>query len=242
MSRALQRAQHAGAAGTAGCEVTLGERILHVRFAQTQRVVSWAIAGGGLRRTQDVVWLEVDDRELRPPVDPDAYVRARLDSAGTPGAVALMTSRSLRAYVDRTVRADGVPALAARCVATVGLGNALRAGDPPGPSARIGTINVLCALSVALTTEALLEALALAAEARALAVCEAGVPSRRTGGPASGTGTDCIAITAPDLIRASRYAGKHTAIGHVIGAAVYSAVREGVEAWQRERALQGSLT
>jgi adenosylcobinamide amidohydrolase len=67
-------------------------------------------------------------------------------------------------------------------------------------------------------------------------VREAVIPSRRSGLPASGTGTDCIAIAAPALARADRYAGKHTAVGHVIGAAVESAVRRGAEQWLLERA------
>jgi adenosylcobinamide amidohydrolase len=213
--------------------VELGARILRVRFAAPQRVVSWAIAGGGLRRASEVIWLEVDDSELRPPVDARSYVRARLQEAGAPDAVALLTSRRLQAYVDQ--RVEHCSSLFARCIATVGLGNALRAGDPPGPSARIGTINVLCALSVPLRPEAMLEALALAAEARTLAVREADIASRRSGLPASGTGTDCIAIAAPTHCRADRYAGKHTAVGHVIGAAVQSAVRRGVEQWLLER-------
>ncbi|HMI92802.1 MAG TPA: adenosylcobinamide amidohydrolase [Polyangiales bacterium] len=219
--------------------VELGTRILRVRFARPQRVISWAISGGGVRRASEVIWLEVDDHELRPPVDARGYVRARLQQAGAPQAVALLTSRRLHAYVDTCVENEGIgreQSLSARCIATVGLGNALRAGDLPGPSARIGTINVLCALSVPLSPEAMLEALALAAEARTLAVREAVVPSRRSGLPASGTGTDCIAIAAPALARADRYAGKHTAVGHVIGAAVESAVRRGAEQWLRERA------
>ena len=214
-------------------------RVLRVRFARLQRVVSWAIAGGGMRRASQVVWLEVDDHELRPPVDARGYVRARLRDAGALDAVALLTSRRLHAYVDccRDYSSAGSePALSARCVATVGLGNALRAGDPPGPSARIGTINVLCALSLPLGPEAMLEALALAAEARSLAVREAGIASRRSGLPASGTGTDCIAIAAPASGRATHYAGKHTAVGHVIGAAVTSAVSRGAEQWLLERA------
>jgi adenosylcobinamide amidohydrolase len=149
-----------------------------------------------------------------------------------PDAVGLLTSRRLDAHVDERCEYAG---LRARCVTTVGLGNALRAGDPPGASARIGTINTLCSLSCALSQEALLEALALAAEARALAVREAGVASTRSGLPASGTGTDCIVIAAPDLVDAGRYSGKHTALGHVLGAAVHAATRRGVEQWQRER-------
>jgi adenosylcobinamide amidohydrolase len=217
--------------------LTLAGRMLVARFAEPQRVASWAIAGGGLRRSQSVVWLQVGDDELRPPVDARRWLQARLQAAGLPDAVGMLTSRRLDAYADERCEYGG---LRARCVTTVGLGNALRAGDPPGPSARIGTINTLCSLSCALSPEALLEALALAAEARALAVREAGALSTRTGLPASGTGTDCIVIAAPDLAGAAPYAGKHTEAGHVLGAAVHAATRRGIEQWQRERAARGS--
>jgi adenosylcobinamide amidohydrolase len=176
----------------------------------------------------------VRDRDLRPPIDPVELLRDRLAMRGLAGAVGLMTSADVGRYVDET-RTWGERR--ARCVVTVGLGNALRAGDPPGPAARIGTINVLCALDTPLTDEALLEAMALATEARALAVREADIPSRRTGLPASGTGTDCVVIAAPDGPGHVRYAGKHTELGHLVGAAVFDAVELGIARW---RAAAGS--
>ncbi|MCE9574304.1 MAG: adenosylcobinamide amidohydrolase [Deltaproteobacteria bacterium] len=208
-------------------------RWLFVHLGAPHRLASWAIVGGGLRRADTVAWLRVCDADLRPPVDARRYLADQLASAGCSGAVGLLTSRDLDAYVEHAVAYQDVRA---RCITTVGLGNALRAGDPPGASARIGTINTLCQLSTPLTDNALLEALALAAEARALVVREAGVASQRSGLPASGTGTDCIVIAAPDRPRGAAYAGKHTAIGHVIGASVHDATRRGVAAWQDERA------
>lgn len=207
-------------------------KLLVVRFAEPQRVVSWAIVGGGLGRARSVAWVEVSDTELRPPIDAREHARSRLAAAGVPDAVALLTSRDLCAYVDVCATYQDVTC---RCIATVGLGNALRAGDPPGLAARIGTINVLCHVSVALTDEALLEALALASEARTLAIREAEVASRISALPASGTGTDCIVIAAPDTGERQRYAGKHTVLGHLIGHVVHAAVRDGAEQWQRER-------
>jgi len=205
---------------------------LIARFTAEHTTASWAIAGGGLGAAWAVAWLQVRDDELVPAVDPGALLRDRLAAAGLPGAVGLMTTRNLDSYVDATAHHGAV---SARCIATVGLGNALRAGDPPG-RARLGTINLLCRVSAPLSPEAQLEALALAAEARALAVREAGVASTRTGRPASGTGTDCIVIAAPRAGDAAVFAGKHTALGHVIGAAVLDAIRRGIERQHGERA------
>jgi len=221
----------ASAAAEAPIAVRLEGRLLIVRFAEPQRVASWAIVGGGLGRARTVAWLQVGDAELRPPVDARRYLRDRLEAAGVPDAVGLLTSRDVGTFTDVTC---AYPGAAARCVATVGLGNALRAGDLPGPDGRIGTINVLCHVSEPLSDEALFETMALAAEARALAVREAAVPSRRSGAPASGTGTDCIVIAAPARGTPAAYAGKHTVIGHVVGAAVLGAVLAGVERWRSE--------
>lgn len=221
----------------AGVSVELAPPWLIVRFAAEHTMASWAIVGGGLGVARAVAWLEVRNAELGPGVDPAALLRDRLAARGLAGAVGLLTSRRLDRYIDVTVRHG---ALAARCVATVGLGNALRAGDPPGEG-RIGTINLICRSSAPLSPEAQLEALALAAEARTLAVHEAGVPSTQTGLPASGTGTDCIVIAAPAAGEATAYAGKHTAIGHAIGAAVYEAIRRGVETSRRDHPPHGGL-
>jgi adenosylcobinamide amidohydrolase len=213
--------------------VEASARLLVAHFAEPQRVVSWAIVGGGLSRARRVAWVEVADRELRPAVDACELARSRLAAAGVADAVVLLTSRDLRAYVDVCASARE---LSCRCIATVGLGNALRAGDPPGPGRHVGTINVLCHVSTPLSDEAMLEALALASEARALAMREADVPSCVSGQPSSGTGTDCIVIASPPSGEPQAYAGKHTAIGHLIGRTVHDAVRDGAAQWKRERA------
>jgi adenosylcobinamide amidohydrolase len=218
--------------GSAPLAVTSSPGLLVVRFAELQRVASWAVLGGGLGRTRCVAWLQVSNADLRPPVDPAQFARSQLTRAGVPDAVALLTSRDLDSYSDVACSYRGV---AARALATVGLGNALRAGDPPGPDGRIGTINVLCHVDTPLADSALLEALALAAEARTLAVRDARVPSRISGAWASGTGTDCIVVAAPDAGEPQRYGGKHTVVGHLIGKSVYDAVSHGAERWKNER-------
>lgn len=210
-------------------------RILVVPLGAPHVVLSSAIVQGGFRTAREVAWLEVRDDELRPPVDPLRLTRDRLAAAGCPGAVGLLTSRALTRHVVAERQADGVRA---RCVATVGLGNVLRAGDPPGAAPRAGTINLLCQVSAPLTEEGLVEALAIAIEARTLAVLEAGIASVRSGLAATGTGTDCAVVAAPEVgvAPASPYAGKHTALGHVIGAAVHDAVARGVAGWLAEQA------
>jgi adenosylcobinamide amidohydrolase len=206
-------------------------RWLVVRFDAPHATLGWAPVGGGAGRARAVAWHQVFDRELDRDTDAAALLRERLAGRGLADSVGLLTSASLGGYMDVGVEHDGV---AARCVATVGLSNALRVGDPPGPGPAVGTINLLVWLSVGLSEAARLEALSLVAEARTLAVLEAGVPSRRSGGPATGTGTDCIVVASPEAsagVAPAEYAGKHTVAGHLVGMAVEEAVRRGVAGW-----------
>jgi len=178
-----------------------------------------------------VAWCQVKDSDLTPEIDPAALLSTRLAAAGVPQAVGLLTSSDVGGYVQCGATAAG---LEARCVVTVGLGNRLRAGDPPGLARPVGTINLLCAISRPLSERALIEATALCAEARAVAVLESGALSMRSGAAASGTGTDCQVIAAPEEGEPLSFVGKHTEAGHLIGRVVLSAVTTGVRGWQAE--------
>jgi adenosylcobinamide amidohydrolase len=214
------------------------DRLLVARFPVPMQVTSWAIWNGGRRRVPAVAWVAVTNAELPVGVDPRALCQARLRAAGLEGAVGLLTSGRLARHRVAGAGADG---LAARALATVGLSNALRVGDTPGPLAPVGTINLLCAVSVPLSEEAALEALSIAVEARTAAVLEARHPSRRSGAPATGTGTDCVVLAWPDPVpgRApAAFAGKHTALGHVVGRAAGDCVRAGVADWLEAQACR----
>ena len=150
---------------------------------------------------------------------------------GLQGAVAMMTGRRLHAYVqEHTEHGED----ACHVILTVGLSNALRAGDPVTRVPGAGTINILCWVSAPLDSQASLEALALAAEARTAAMLDSGARSTVSGAPATGTGTDCIVIASPVAARPLRYAGKHLAAGHLIGATVYRAMYRAIAEWQLE--------
>ncbi len=208
------------------------ERFLEVDFGAPQRTLSWAILGGGFGVHRRVVWHFVKRAELTEEVDVLALCKERLAARGFESAVALLTARHLGPYADARVRHGEV---AARAIVTSGLGNALRAGDPPEHKSPLGTINVLCHLSVRLSDAAMLEALALASEARTLALLELDYPSVLTKKPATGTGTDCIVIACPHSGPVHAYAGKHTEVGAAVGQSVYEAMRRATEAWLREQ-------
>lgn len=203
-------------------------RLLVVRFDRPHRTLSSAVKNGGLRSASAVAWRQVGNTELDAHTDPEALLAASLAEAGLEEAIGLLTARDLSTF-EEVVRSDG--GMAARCVATVGLGNALAIGDPPGPLRPVGTINLLCQLAAPLMDAALVEACAIAAEAKTAAMIEADVPSRRTGRRATGTGTDCIVVAAPDEPVGERYVGKHTPVGALLGAAVHEATTRGIARW-----------
>jgi adenosylcobinamide amidohydrolase len=204
-------------------------RWLVLRFPAPQRMLSWAIVGGGLRTASAVAWRQVVEGELGLEVDPRLLLARGLSEEGLSDAVGLLTGCALAGAVERRAR---LGALVAGCVATVGLGNALRAGDPAAaPPRPVGTINLCVWLSHPLTDEAMVEAQALAAEGRALAMLDAAVPSTVSGRPASGTGTDCQVVAAPVAGDPLAFVGKHTVAGQLIGAVVRDAVGEGVARW-----------
>jgi adenosylcobinamide amidohydrolase len=216
------------------------ERFLEVDFGAPQRTLSWAVVGGGFGSFQRVVWHFVRRAELTPGVDAVALLRERLAAGGYGSAVGLLTARYLRPYADRQATFGSTDA---RAIVTCGLGNALCVGDPPvhveAPSAQasapLGTINVLCRVSQPLDELGLIEALAIASEARSAAMLELRYPSVVSGKPATGTGTDCIVIACPNGALPHSYAGKHTEVGAAIGEAVYAATRRAAEVWLSEQ-------
>lgn len=202
-------------------------RWMTVRFPAPYRCTSWAVINGGVTVADTVAWRFLELNEIEHCTDVRMWFRELLDSEGLGAAVGLLTSRRLHRYVDS--RGEGC-----HVIATVGLSNALAAGDPALSGAAAGTINILCVLDAPLTAEASLEALALTAEARTAAMRDARVPSRVSGRDATGTGTDCIVIAHPEGEGAVEYCGKHTEWGHRIGFHVRDAVSRGIAEWLEE--------
>lgn len=197
-----------------------------------------------MRAARTIAIHETRNDELTPDVDAVALLATRMAAVDLRG-VGMWTSRRVASAVVRSAIAASDARVKAVALVTAGLANAVRVGDTPGPLAGWGTINIACHLSVPLSTPALIEALAIAVEARTTAVLGAHVRSRRSDSFASGTGTDCVAIMAPTRrtsygVAPALYAGKHTVLGHVIGEAVLCAVEAAVARWQAEQAEQPS--
>lgn len=194
------------------------------------RVLSFAPHRPGFVRARAIVWRELRNADLPPDLAVGDWVEREMARAGHARAVGLLTARDVRCYhrTEACIEGQRVAALA-----TVGLGNAERVGHRQhrSPEAEgYGTINIAVQLGTGLSETAQIEALTIAAQARTAAVIEAGL--RFPQGAVTGTGTDCIAIAAPE--GTEPYAGLHTALGEALGATVFRAVAEGAAAWVTE--------
>jgi adenosylcobinamide amidohydrolase len=211
-------------------------RWLIASLAEPWNVLSWAIVNGGYQRTQQIAWLYLQPDEIAGAPDVRDWMRAEMRGAELAGAVGFMTSRRQHAWVEARA-AEGETQCWA--VGTVGLSNALRAGDPAAPAPTCpGTINLLVCCSQALSPEAATELIALVSEAKALAMICSGIASRQSAKAATGTGTDYLAVAWPNQGERLRYAGKHTEVGSAAGRAAFEAVSEGIEQWVQEYRLR----
>ena len=206
--------------------VSLSRPWLEFDLGAEMQVLSWSVNRPGFVHARRILWREVRNADLTPELDVAAWLGAELEARGTSDAVTMLTSRDVGSYCEARASAG---ASAAHAVATVGLSNAERVGHRlPRQAGDFGTINIAVAVTCGLSQTGLLEAMSIAAQARTAAVIELGhgLPT----GLATGTGTDCIAVAAPEGDVA--YAGLHTEVGEALGAAVYQATLAGGRDWR----------
>jgi len=210
--------------------------LLVARFVAPQRMVSWSITRPGFVVGDQVAWLEVRNADLKPELDVPSWFAQRLAAEGLGQAVGLLTSRNVERHHCATAEVEGVRA---RCLVTLGLNNGERVGARFSPAAAAhlsethaaGTVNMLAAVDLPLTDAALLEATSIVVQARTRAILEAGFCREGVAEPVSGTGTDCVVMSAPAAGDPSPYAGLHTAVGEALGAAALAATREAAAVW-----------
>lgn len=189
------------------------------------RVLSWSLTNPGFVTARHITWREVRNADLPRDFDVLSWFRDQLAARDRAQAVAMLTSRDLTAFEQAQATVDGTTA---RCVATVGLSNAERIGHRIDRSTHDwGTINIALCTDAALTDAALLELSSIVTQARTAAILD--TAHHLPPGPATGTGTDCIAVAAPPGDQP--FAGMHTALGEAAGRAVYDAVRRGAQVW-----------
>lgn len=207
------------------------------------RVLSSAPMCGGLFRTRYLLNHQVaaNPGEKRPgaaarPLSDGGHPSRTLRRVGAAlgihaPCVGLMTAVPMTQLVVGREESDG---LWVECFATVGVTNAVRAGEPPIPDhaavQRPGTINLILITNGCLSHAAMVGAVQVATESKTGVLRDHAVPSW-TGRPgATGTGTDAVVIASAPRQAGQwlAYSGTHTAIGALIGRVVADCVTQGL--------------
>jgi adenosylcobinamide hydrolase len=222
------------------------EQTLVVNLDGRKRVLSSAPQGGGFTVASYLLNHQVEanpsvhGRHWRSFPDPIQFLRKLAERLGIQKhTVGLMTAVPMTQVVTARAESDG---LWAECFATVGITNAVRAGEwPPqlphrghfGP----GTINLIIITNGCLSSAAMVGAVQVVTEAKTGVLRDHGVASCLGGLAATGTGTDAVVIACP--LRGQglmyRYSGTHTVMGALMGRVVTDCVVRGLakaKAWQ----------
>lgn len=218
---------------------TVRHDTLMIDLGKRMTILSSAPRGGGLVRARYILNHQVPDHPLTIPCptlkrkwgDPSRYLgRLATDLGMGSPCVALMTAVSLKDLVILREESEGIWI---EGFFTVGVSNAVRAGEPNGADGRDaetsapGTINIILITNARLAIPAMVGAVQVATESKAATLLAECVPSWTGGLGATGTGTDAIVIVNGEG-PARRYSGTHTKMGELIGRVVARGVLGGL--------------
>lgn len=205
-----------------GVEIEVFDGDLVLRFDRPAACLSYAPYNGGYTTTRCILNHHVVKGFSG---DVGVEVRGVIERLGLPeDTVGFLTAARVEDYCVQEATSGGVRALA---VCTVGLSNARGIGEGAASGGH-STINTFVVVDRALTAEGLVNALASAVEAKALAMFVFDIRSVTSGRPAVGTSTDALAVATLGLGVAERYAGTATGVGSAVGEAVFGCVGGGV--------------
>jgi len=217
-------------AGDAAYERT--EEHVHVILGERLPVLSSAVLNGGLVAADHLVNRKVPEEDERHDGPEAALARYCADAGWAGTCVGLMTAAPMSSL---RVRLESVGGVDLVVLLTSGLSNPRRAGDLAEvremgePARAVGTINIFVLTTATLTPAAMVETVTIATEAKSAALDDAAVLSPVSGGVATGTGTDSIAVVGGRGPVTVRYAGKHVRFGEVAGRLVRDALTASME-------------
>ncbi len=210
--------------------IRLEQDALILSFPRPVRVLSWAVLNHGFCYADHIINHHVDKDDSAFAADPAEWLNRAVCRLGLHGKIVGMATGVKMESFEQASFSDRE--MEATCFATVGPSNALTVGDDVdqmlnGQAVTSHTINMILSVRPGLSDSAMVEAIQIATEGRVRALHEARIVSTRSSLPATGTGTDCIAVVSLDKGEAP-YCGKHTKMGELIGLAAYTAVKKGL--------------
>lgn len=212
---------------------------LVVDLGQAKRVLSSAPHRGGLVHARYILNHQVEspptESESANPCDPGRYLNVVAASLGirerVVGLLTAVPMTRLVALREEDTRGN----LWVECFCTVGVANAVRAGELPSADSQlfrpVGTINIIMVTNAYLTASAMVGAVQVATESKTAVLLERAIRSSVSTAIATGTGTDAVVVACG--LRAEgpvlRYSGTHTELGAMIGRVVRSGVLSGLD-------------
>jgi iron complex transport system ATP-binding protein len=232
--------EHPSPKWAGSCYRVIGDTLI-VDLGQAKPVLSSAPHHGGLVRARHILNHQVGPvSEAAKRCHPGRYLDGVAASLGIRGrCVGLLTAVPMTRLVTlrEVEKRDG---LWVECFCTVGVTNAVRAGELPIADSRlrrpVGTINIILVTNARLTASAMVGAVQVATESKAAVLLERAIRSSVSPAIATGTGTDAVVVACglrtdgPML----RYSGTHTEIGAMIGRLVRSGVLLGLDRANRQ--------
>lgn len=228
-----------GKPGRRGIEYRIRKGTLIIDLKRLYRTISSAPRGGGIVRARSILNHQVPANPAnsgRPaPMrwsDPARHLgRLAVGVKARRPVVGLMTAVPMKQLV---IDREQSGLIWIQCFCTVGVTNAVRAGESPRPRGsdrkNVGTINIILITNATLTTAALVGAVQVATESKTGTLIENNVRSvARNASLATGTGTDAVVIASSlEGVHRLAYSGTHTVIGAMIGRVVSRCVRVGL--------------
>jgi adenosylcobinamide hydrolase len=221
------------------CRIRGGTLIIDLN--DMYRMISSAPRGGGIVQARSILNHQVPANPascMRPPAttwaDPARYLgRLAVRMKVRMPFVGLMTAVPMKQLV---IDREQWGPVWIQCFCTVGVTNALRAGDAPTfPAGRDGvkdhgTINIILVTNATLTGTALVGAVQVVTESKTGTLITHHVRSTTCNSSlATGTGTDAVVIASSlEGIHKVPYSGTHTRTGAMIGRLVARCVEEGL--------------
>ncbi len=208
---------------------------IHVQFDTPYQVLSSAVLNGGFVKASHILNLRVE--KINSLLDaafksPDVELGGYCETLNWKGVcVGMMTAACMDSFRMVKTAQQGVDVIV---LVTAGLSNARRAGDHAehrditAAVTHIGTINIICLTSAGMTPAAMIEAVMTVTEAKAAALQNLGIQSKVSDRPATGTGTDAIAVAADPQADKIPYCGKHVLFGELLANLVIDAVTSSI--------------
>ncbi len=220
---------------TKGVLLEVTDNHLHIAFDRPTPIVSSAVLNGGAVNANHILNLNISNQlnnGLNIQQSPNFTLAQYCRNCGWSGTtVGLMTAASMDSFRMVQATEQGVEIIG---LATAGLSNARRAGDYAEyreigtPQYNAGTINIICLTTAVLTPAAMIEAVITATEAKTAALQNLGIKSPASQTPATGTGTDAIAIAGGHGSINVKYCGKHVIFGEILAKLVIEAVTSSI--------------